>query len=150
MNRTDRAAESTSASKAPLLDVDKLIGQYVKLRDRKREMEARHKDELRPYTTIMGEIEAQLMKHMQDAGIDSVATPSGTAYQSTTPRATIQDRGAFRQFVEETGMFELVDWKANPRAVFEFIEAVGNGSPPPGVNASTFTAVRFRSPGEKE
>lgn len=131
------------------LQLDRLIGKYVALRDRKRELEAKHKEQLTPFNQIMAEIEAKLLDHMQSSGINSIATSAGTAYQSTTPRATIKDRTAFRQWVVETGSFDIVDWKASPTGVFNFIQD-HEGMVPPGINASTYTAVRFRRPGEEE
>lgn len=148
MNSNRSTSEPRSEARPPL-DVNKLVDRYIKLRDRKRQIEERHKTEIAPYTKVMGELESIMLEHMQAAGIDSVATPGGTAYQSTTPRAAIKDRSAFRDWVITNRQFDMVDWKANPREVFQFIDA-NNGAPPPGVNASTFTAVRFRRPGEED
>jgi hypothetical protein len=131
------------------LNVNKTVDNYIKLRDRKRELEAAAKEQVAPFIKLMGEIETQLLAYMQQTGVDSVATPGGTAYQSTVPRATIKDGAAFREWVINNDEFDLVDWKANPRAVQEYI-ANSRGQTPPGVNASTFTTVRFRRPGEEE
>ena len=139
----------TPEKKLPSINIRKLVDNYVKLRDRKRQLEDAYKKQVEPFTKLMAEVEGQLLEHMQAADIDSVATPGGTCYRSTVPRATIKDGSAFRQWVIQHGRYELVDWRANARSVFDFINE-NNGAPPPGVNASTFTSIRFRRPGEED
>lgn len=136
-------------SDPPMPDVNKLIDQYVALRDRKRVIEARHKQELEPYKKIMDELEHKLLVIMQAAGADSVSGPGGTAYQKIKLSATIKDGTAFRAFVVQNQLFELVDWRANANAVFEYIKD-NKGSPPPGVNPSSYVSVGVRRPNEKE
>lgn len=130
-------------------ELDKLINQYVLLRDRKRAIEAKHKAELAPYNKVMSEVEGMMLDYMQRAGVDSVSTPGGTAYQSTKRSATIKDGAAFRKFVVETGAYNLVDWRANANAVFDYLGA-HEGNPPPGVNPSSRVTVNFRRPNEQE
>jgi hypothetical protein len=131
------------------LNLANLIDKFVALRDRKRELEQRHEEELKPFTQIMDEIASQLLTHMQQMNVDHVATPGGTAYQTTKRSASIRDKQAFKQYVVETGAFDMLDWKANATAVFKFIED-NNGSAPPGINPSSRTAVNVRRPNEKE
>jgi hypothetical protein len=131
------------------LNLANLIDKFVALRDRKRELEQRHEQELKPFTQIMDEIAGELLRHMQDTGVDHVATPGGTAYQTTKRSAAIRDRQAFKQYVVEAGAFDMLDWKANATAVFKFIEE-NNGTPPPGIHPSSRTAVNVRRPNEKE
>lgn len=130
-------------------DLNKLIDSYVALRDRKREIEAKHKAELAPYTKVMNEIEGRMLEYMQQSGMSSVNTPGGTAYQSTKRSASIKDGMAFRNFVVEQGAFSLVDWRANANAVFEYI-AEHDGVAPPGVNPTSRVTVNFRRPNEQE
>jgi hypothetical protein len=144
-----KTPEVNSGARPPTLNIKKLVSNYVRLRDRKRELEDAYKKQVEPFTKLMAEVEGQLLEHMQSADIDSVATPGGTCYRSTVPRATIRDGAAFRQWVVQHSRFELVDWRANARAVFDFISE-NNGASPPGVNASTFTSIRFRRPGEED
>lgn len=133
----------------PNLNINKLVDSYVRLRDRKRNLEDDFKKRMQPYTKLMGEIEGQMMQYMHAQGVDSASTPGGTVYLSTTNRCTIKDGSAFRQWVVTNDQYELVDWRANANAVFDYIRE-HNGQQPPGVNPSTFTAVRFRSPLDKD
>lgn len=149
MNRSTQASGASPAGKSVTLNINKLCEQYVALRDRKRALEAEHKETLAPYNKVMGELESKMLGYMQETGIDHVATPSGTAYQVTKPSATIRDGAAFRQWVVENAAYQIVDWRANANAVADFITD-GDGVPPPGINFSTRTSVNFRRPNEKE
>jgi len=149
MNRSETQAAGNPASPAVPLDLNKLVDHYVQLRDRKRELEKLHKEQLKPFTKLMDEIGNKLLAYMQQSGLDATPTPSGTAYQITKQSATIRDGATFRAFVIEGDHFDLVDWRANAAAVFDFI-AENDGQLPPGVNASTFTSVGVRRPNEKE
>lgn len=129
-------------------ELDKLIDRYVQLRDRKRIIEARHKEELAPFNKLMAEVEGIMLDYMQRAGTTSVATPGGTAYQSIKRNASIKDGAAFRKFVVETSSYNLVDWRANANAVFDYLEEHA-GVPPPGVNPTSRVVVNFRRPNEE-
>ena len=118
------------------------------LRDRKEALEKEQKEKLKPYTKLMSEVEGLMLDYLNRTGTDNVSGPGGTAYKSTVPRCTIQDREAFRNFVVAMAAFDLVDWRANAKAVQQHI-AENTGTLPPGVNFSTYTSVRFRRPGEE-
>jgi hypothetical protein len=147
MNSSDSPTPGVSPPEERI-DVDKLVGQFVALRDRKREMEAQHKDSLKPFNELIDTISSKLLAHMDRTGTTSLTTPSGNAHRTTKKSATIKDAGAFREFVKSTGNFDLVDWRANANAVFDFIKE-SNGVSPPGVNASTYTSIGVRRPNDK-
>ncbi len=133
----------------PVPELDKLIDRYIKLRDHKKALEAKHKAELAPFVQLMDEVEGVLLTYMQQAGVNSVNTPGGTAYQSVRLSATIKDGSAFRSYVLSNHAFDLVDWRANANAVFDYVNEHG-GAPPPGVQPSSRVTVNFRRPNEKE
>jgi hypothetical protein len=130
------------------IDVDRMIGHYVRLRDHKRKLEAEHKTALKPINKLMDEVGNKLLAYMEQQGIGSVTTASGNAHQTTKLSATIRDGAAFREWVVANGEFDLVDWRANANRVFDYIKD-HEGSTPPGVNPSSYVAVRVRSPNEK-
>ena len=136
------------SSDAPSVDLGRLILNYVAVRDRKREIERKHKDYIKSYDQVLDEISSKLMKIMQDSNVDSLSTEGGTAYQVTKASATIRDPSAFREYVIEQTCFDLVDWRANANAVMKFIDETG--FVPPGLNTHTFTKVLVRRPNEKE
>ena len=129
-------------------DINKTVAQYIAVRDKKKLLEAQHKEQLKPFTSLMEEIEGLLLNYMQRTGSNSIATDGGTVYISTVPRATIGDAAAFRSWVIANNLFELADWRANAPRIMDYIDE-HNGQTPPGVNPSTYTSVRFRRPGEE-
>ena len=143
------SSTANGAGAPPVPELDKLIDRYVKLRDHKKALEAKHKAELAPFVQLMDEVEGVLLTYMQQAGVDSVATPGGTAYQSRRISATIKDGTAFRAYVVTNQAFDLVDWRANANAVFDYVNE-HNGAPPPGVHPSSRVTVNFRRPNEQE
>jgi len=129
------------------IDLNKRVEQYIALRDRRKELEAKAKESVAPYKAAMEAIEAELLQHMNVTGASSIATPSGTAYQSVKQSATIRDGAAFRTWVVDNQQWGVVDWRANASAVFEYIKLQQHV--PPGLNTSQYVAVNFRRPNEK-
>jgi len=127
-------------------DVQKWIGQYVAVRDVKKALEAKHKEELKTYTNILNQLEGRLQSFFSETGQDSAPTGAGTAYLSTTYRASIADKQMFQDYVKESERWELLDWKANAKAARAFVKE--NKVPVPGINLTGITKVRINRPGE--
>ena len=127
-------------------DVQKWIGQYVAVRDVKRALEAKQKEEVKKLTEILNVLEGKLQAFFTETGQDSAPTGAGTAYLSTTYRASIADKQMFQDYVKESERWELLDWKANAKAARAFVKE--NKVPVPGVNLTGITKVRINRPGE--
>lgn len=120
----------------PNFDAQKRIEQYVKLRDKKKEIEERHKVELKPINEALELLESMLLAHLNNTNQDSASTAAGTAYKGSRTSAKIVDASLFRRHVIGSENWDLVDWKANSTAVSAIVD--DTGEPPPGVN---FTRV---------
>jgi hypothetical protein len=122
-----------------MTDINKRIEQYIKLRDKIAEIKKRQKDELKPYNETLEKLNAVLLAHLNTVNGNSVSSDAGVAYRSEKKAASLADAEAFRQFVIENQLWDLIDWKANVTAVEDHIK--DNALPPPGVNySSTFVA----------
>lgn len=127
----------------PLPDnVDELVAQYVKLRDRIKEADDAHKKKTAGARELLDRLNGKMLERLNDLGGDSVKTSSGTVYRTTKKSASIADGDLFRGWVIENGAYDVVDWKANANAVEDFIKA--EGTPPPGVNYSQTYLVGVR------
>ena len=127
----------------PLPDnVDELVAQYVKLRDRIKEADDAHKKKTAGARELLDKLNGKMLERLNDLGGDSVKTSSGTVYRTTKKSASIADGDLFRGWVIENGAYDVVDWKANANAVEDFIKA--EGTPPPGVNYSQTYLVGVR------
>lgn len=129
----------------PEVDIEKRVGQFVKLRDLKAQIEDRHKDELKPINEAMEQLKQLMAKGLDALHVDSAKTSCGTVSFSTKASAALADKSAFWTYVVTTGQFELLDYKANVTAVKEHIEK-NQGQAPPGVNFTTFRDVGVRRP----
>lgn len=122
--------------------IDDIIEKYIKLRDKKKELQDKHKAELSKYDDAMERIEAHLLKQMQEQGLDSMPTAAGTAYRQVRTSATLGDREMFRKWCEANDAWGLADIRAAPVAIREYKEA--NDDLPPGVSFSQHVVVNIR------
>ena len=115
-----------------MTDINERVREYVAVRDKIREREAVHKEELKPLKLVLDKISGILAKHMDDTHSDGIRTEAGTCYRTTRWTASLADAEAFIRFVRDTENFDLLDRKANATAVRDYVEA--NHALPPGVN----------------
>lgn len=123
-------------------NIDELVSQYVRLRDKIKEVEDAHKEKLKAAKEHLENLNNTLLERLNQLGGESVKTAHGTVYRTTRRSASITDGDTFRQFVISNEAFDLVDWRANANAVDDFIKE--QQAPPPGVNFSTAFTVGVR------
>lgn len=124
--------------------MEKRAGQFVALRDKKKEIEEKHKEELRPYNEALEALKSELAAGMDAMNVESVRTPCGTVSFTTKHNASVGDMAAFWTYVVTQGSFDLIDKKANVTAVKDHIDK--HGVPPPGVNYNVLRDVGVRRP----
>jgi hypothetical protein len=122
--------------------IDLRVDQYIKLRDKIKEIEARHKDELKPYKETLEKLNAVILAHLTQVGGESIRTSAGTAYRTEKKAASLADPQAFMEYVISNEAWDLMDRKANVAAVADFINEYN--APPPGVNFSSTFVVGVR------
>ena len=127
-------------------DVQKWIGQYVQIRDLKKALETKQEEEIKEYNETLEMLAGKLQAFFTETGQDSAPTAAGTAYLSTTYRASIADKQAFKDYVVESQRWDLLDWKANAKAAQLFVKK--EKQLPPGVNLTGVQKVNIRRPGQ--
>lgn len=135
----------TDQAQAPAtnnVDVEKRVGQYVKLRDLKAELKEKHESELKPITETMTMIEDELKGALNAMNATNMKTNEGTVSLTTKATASAADMAAFWTWVITQGQFDMLDKKPNVTAITEYVKA--NGVAPPGVNYSTFQGIGVR------
>ena len=120
------------------MDISPIVKHYVALRDRKAEIEARHKEELEPIRKDMDMIEGALMKVLQDGGQKSAKTDFGTAYISEVESIKIIDRDAVIDTVAEQGVWDVLNISVAKK---NYREA---GVDLPGIDISTTRKLNVR------
>lgn len=123
-------------------DFNLRVTQFIQLRDKIKEIEKRHEEELKPYKEGKDALEAYIMQWLQALKLEHAATEAGTAYLFTRVSATVKDMSEFWAYVQTNGLFDLIDKRANKTAVTEFVKQ--NGQPPPGVNYTTMLDLGVR------
>lgn len=136
---------AAAPAELPPVDIEKRVGQFVKLRDMKNEIEEKHKEELKPINEALEMLKGELARGLDAQNVESAKTACGTASFTTKASAALADKSAFWTYVVATGNFDLLDYKANVTAVKDHIEKNG-GVSPPGVNYTTFRDVNVRRP----
>ena len=124
------------------MNVEAIVGAYIKVRDEVAQIKASHKAQLEPYVQALDKLEAQMLQVLSDAGVESMKTSVGTAYRSERTSVTVADKSAFMGYIESNKAFDLLDVRANKTAVEGFMAE--NQDVPPGVNIRREVAVNFR------
>jgi len=141
---TPPIAQPAPAPAQPV-DLNTRVAQYIKLRDLKTELKAKHKAELEPIDQAMEQLDQVLLGALNAQNAENVKTASGTVYKSVKESASMADPAAFWSYVIASGNFDLIDKKANVTAVKAHIEdPANNGQPPPGVNFTSVVLPRVR------
>jgi 3-methyladenine DNA glycosylase AlkD len=119
-----------------------LVAAYIKLRDKKEAANAEFKKSMEPTNQIMGMLEATLLQKLEELGVDSLSAKGiGTVYRNRQDSATVQDKPAFRAWVQESGNWDAVDLRANKVAVRHMLD---EGQEIPGVSFTTINTVGIR------
>jgi hypothetical protein len=124
------------------MDVNANVEEYIRTRDEIRDIESRHKDELRPYKQKLEELGGVLLEQLQTVGGDGVRTKSGTVYVTEKRSASLADPALFMDYVVQNSAWDLLDRKANVTAVTDYIAE--HNAAPPGVNYSAVLTVGVR------
>ena len=134
-------------SKLSEYSTGKLIGTYVKVRDKIKAEEMALKERMGPFQQLRAEIEAEIMTRSVAEGVDSFKSELGTAYISSRSDASVADRDALLEYVRENDLWHLLKISANPAGVREYMEETKEAVP--GVNFSVTKTVGFRKPTKK-
>jgi len=122
--------------------IDNIIEKYIQLRDRKADLKASFDASVAEIDVYMKKCEGAIMTHLDKNGVDSVGTPNGTAFKSTTTSATVADKEIFLNYVRSNDAWPLMDVRASKTAVAEFVAETSDL--PPGINWRAETVVRIR------
>lgn len=123
-------------------DADHYIGKLVQLKDKIKELDEEHDKRLQPYKEARDKLERLILGHLIKNNAQNISTTKGTASILHRKSASLEDPAAFMDFVINNSAWDLIDRKANAKAVEDFIHA--NQSPPPGVKFSDAMTLGLR------
>lgn len=119
------------------MNADRLIETYVRLRDKKAELAAKHKAELEPVEAGMMKLESMLLALLDETGADKVSGPHGTAFTKVNTSVTVADWDAVVGYVQEHGAYDLLERRVAKTAAMERGDV-------PGLNVSQIKVVQIR------
>jgi hypothetical protein len=122
--------------------VDKRVGQYIKLRDKLKEMDKEYEEKRKPLVDLQNVLSGWMQSFLEQTGGTSIKTKFGTVYLSVRYSASLADPEAFMNFVIENKLYDLIDRRANSTACKDYVTETGNL--PPGVNLSALKTVGVR------
>lgn len=126
------------------MKLDELVGNYIKLRDKKAQIKAEYDAKVDQIDALLGKIEAALLKKFEETGQESARTEAGTAFKSVKTSCTVADKDAFMAYVKAQGAWELLDIRANKTAVDQYRGV--NEEIPPGLNWRETVVVGVNRP----
>lgn len=124
------------------MTVDTMIEKYVKLRDRKKELEDAHKSQLAPFNEALDRLEGYMLEAMNEAGLSSMKSPHGTAYKSMRTSAKVIDWMSTLNYIKENNAWDLLEARVSKLAAQQIIEETK--LPIPGVETSSEVCVNVR------
>jgi hypothetical protein len=122
--------------------IEGVVAAYRTARDKKTEIEDRHKEELKPIREQMELMERWLMKQLIDTKSESVKTSKGTAYITKTARVKVTDWSAALQHIVDNGLYHVLEQRLSTTQVQEFVEEEQANFP--GTEITYNTNVRVR------
>lgn len=119
-----------------------LIGMYIKIRDKKKAVQDKHKKELAPINEAMQKLEDHFQKIMDAADLENLKSDDGTAYKAVQTSVTVADWDAFKEYIIRAHAWHMLDKRANKTAVEEVLEETGEL--PPGLDIKRHIKVNVR------
>lgn len=124
------------------MDIEGLVSNYIRLRDKKQAIEKDQKAVIAEYNTALKAIEERLMVVFNESNIDSTKTKAGTAYKTILSSVKVEDPALFRDFIEANNAWSILDARASKSAVEQWLEE--NGAPPPGVSINRIAKINVK------
>ena len=117
---------------------------YVKLRNLKKKIKARHSEELAPINDNMAKLEAFMLDELNKQNLSNVKTSAGVVvYKSTRTSVKAADWEAFLSWIKENEAWEFLVRRPAESMVKEYLEE--HEALPPGVASSTEQTVGVRA-----
>lgn len=125
------------------ITIEKMVGDYVALRDGLSNVRATFKADELKYKMAMENIEKKLMDAADDQGVTSFKTPFGTAFKETKEVYNVSNWDAAMDFIIEHDLRHFLTKKVSTPAVKEFM-AENNNQIPPGLEPFVSVGIKVR------
>lgn len=124
------------------LTIEDLTRVFLHLRDKKKAVEDRHKEELAPINARMDKALSLLDKLMQEQGLQNAKNQYGTPYKVVQSTVRITDWEAVSKFINDNGLQHWYNRAVSKDGVVAYLEEYGEL--PPGVDLIRRTKVNVK------
>lgn len=124
------------------MSVNVMIEKYVKLRDKKKEIEDQHKLQLAPFNEALDRLEGYMLETMNETGLSSMKSAHGTVYKSLRTSAKVIDWAATLGYIRSNEAWDLLEARVSKLAAQQIITETK--LPIPGVETSSEVVVNVR------
>jgi ABC-type proline/glycine betaine transport system substrate-binding protein len=101
---------------------DELVSVFIKIRDKKRELEKEMNAKIAELEEQMTTINRHLLDICKTNGVESVRTKHGTAYRTIKNRYWTNDWEQFHKFMQEHGAMDLLERRIQQSNMRQFLE----------------------------
>lgn len=122
-------------------DLNKVVMQYIELRDRIQNEKDECERRIAPMKSAMEKIEAIMSGLLEKSGLTSMSTPAGTIVKSKWTKTVLQDWNEFVKYVKEHDRFDLIEHRV---AKNNALDVIAEDGALPGVTVETGFNVQIR------
>lgn len=128
---------------AVVMDLDRLVSVYIKIRDKKLELAAEFKEREKELDGKLDKLKDALLEHCKETGIESVKTSSGTFWRTQKKRFWTSDWEAMNRFIMDNEAVDLLEKRIHQGNMKQFLEE-NPTTLPPGLNADSEYSITVR------
>jgi hypothetical protein len=126
------------------MDVEGKVGKVQQLKLKIKEIEDRHKAELKPYEDLKLKIENRILEFLNTTNQQNAKTKLGTAYKHEEISYRIDDPDQFKRHVIGSEAWDVINWSVNKTAAKDLFERTKQLYP--GTTRSVFVSVHVLAP----
>ena len=126
--------------------LDELVKVYLTIRNERERIEAEWAVKDKELKVELDVLAQKFMTHCNESNAKSIRTDYGTVIRKLNERYTVSDGTAFRQFVMDNEMPELLEARIAQANFKEFIAERKADGLPPGVNVMREFTIVVRKP----
>jgi hypothetical protein len=127
----------------PPMTAATMIENYIKLRNKLKELKDAYNTRLKPLTDVMEDLEAKLMQELERGELSQLKGISGTAFTQVETSVTVKEWSKTFDFIQAHGHWELLEARVAKGAAVALMEETKQ--PIPGVNVNRVKVLRVRA-----
>lgn len=130
------------------LALDKLVGVYVKIRDKRAELKKAFEAQDEELSAQLQELSNEMLERCKEMGADSIRTPHGTIIRSIKSKYWTSDWDSMYQFIREHDAFGLLEKRLHQSNMKQFLSENPDVLPS-GLNVENEYSIVIRKSKEK-